>query len=32
MSTERGICGGSFPVLCSEVPAGEFLPPSPSPR
>ncbi|MCI08540.1 hypothetical protein A2U01_0029617, partial [Trifolium medium] len=28
----RGMCGGSFPVLRPEVPAGEFLPPSPSPR
>ncbi|MCI60933.1 hypothetical protein A2U01_0082189, partial [Trifolium medium] len=26
------MCGGSFPVPCPEVPVGEFLPPSPSPR
>ncbi|MCI79201.1 hypothetical protein A2U01_0100472, partial [Trifolium medium] len=32
MSTGRGMCGGSFPVFRLEVPAEEFLPPSPSPR
>ncbi|MCI56480.1 hypothetical protein A2U01_0077731, partial [Trifolium medium] len=32
MSTGRGMCGGSFLVPRPEVPAGEFLPPSPSPR
>ncbi|MCI68480.1 hypothetical protein A2U01_0089741, partial [Trifolium medium] len=32
MSMGRGMCGGSFPVPRPEVRAGEFLPPSPSPR
>jgi hypothetical protein len=32
ISTGRGMCGGSFPVPCPELPPGENLPPFPSLR